>query len=71
MKTTRINRIGRCWLAAVTLLAGGTVMGTCEVRLHDAFMTSTKSLALGVFDSVLGSVGENLTTGEEAESTTE
>ena len=71
MKSSRANLIGRCWLAAATVLAGGTVLGTCEVRLHDAFVTSTKSLVLGVFEIAAGNLTADLATNEDAETITE
>ena len=61
MKTSGANWIGRCCLSAATLLAGGTVLGTCEVRLHDALVTSAKSTVLGMFDTALVDITEEFT----------
>ncbi|MCP4590311.1 MAG: hypothetical protein GY842_06185 [bacterium] len=46
MKSTRTTRFEHCWLAAATLFAGGTVLGTCELRLRDAFVTTTQATIL-------------------------
>ena len=46
MKTARTKRIGRYWLAAATAFAGGTVLGTCELRMRDAFMTTAQGTVL-------------------------
>ena len=69
MKNTKVCLIGRCWLAAATVLAGGTVLGTCEVRLREALVNSTKSLALGVFDNAVQDLGGSIavTTGTAEE----
>lgn len=42
MKTETVKRIGRCWLAAATVLGGGTVLGTCTSRMGGALKTSAK-----------------------------
>ncbi|MCK4660886.1 MAG: hypothetical protein KAV82_15305 [Phycisphaerae bacterium] len=65
MRITKLNLLGRSCLAAATLLAGGTLMGTCELRLRDAFVDSSKSLVLGTFGTALEGLQENLATGEE------
>ena len=40
----------RWGLAAASLLSGGTVLGTCEARLHDSAVNGTKAWFLGLFD---------------------
>ena len=65
MKTSGTNRIGRCCLAAATFLAGGTVVGTCEVRLRDALVTTSKSVVLGMFDTALVGIAEEFTTTDD------
>jgi hypothetical protein len=42
--------IRRCVTAAASLLAGGTVLGTCEARLHDSAVNGTKIWFLSLFD---------------------
>ena len=57
MNTTKANQIARCWLAAATLFAGGTVLGTCEVRVRDALVTTAQGAALttvGCLPTMLG-----------------
>ncbi len=65
MKTSGANRIRRCCLAAATFLAGGTVVGTCEVRLHDAFVSTSKSVVLGMFDTALVDIAEEFTADDD------
>ena len=62
MRTGRTNRMARCWVAAATLLAGGTVLGTCELRMREALITSTKSLVFGIFETAAGSLEDSFST---------
>ena len=50
MKKHTMAWLGRRALAAVTLLSGGTLLGTCEARLHDSAVDGTKAWFLGLFD---------------------
>ncbi|MFH0981498.1 MAG: hypothetical protein V2A79_08165 [Planctomycetota bacterium] len=70
MRASRTNLITRCWLAAATLLAGGTVLSTCELRVRDAFVSSTKSTVLGLFDTMLQDLAGDVTTDGNGQSTT-
>lgn len=57
MRTARTRRIQRCWLAAATVLAGGTVLGTCEVRMREALVTTVQTATLttvGCVPTMLG-----------------
>ena len=46
MNTTITGTVGRCWLAAATVLAGGTVLGTCELRVRQALVETAQSTVL-------------------------
>lgn len=71
MNTTKTNRIARYWLAAATVFAGGTVLGTCELRVHDALVTTAESLVFGVFETTVGDLVGSLEAGKSTADTTE
>jgi hypothetical protein len=51
----------RVWTLLAAVLAGGTLFGTCELRVRDALVNGSKSFLLGLPSSLVPQDSASLT----------